>query len=368
MFAPLAKQHMSKIRRHTYENNMMKQGSSGSMKSIPSPGLQKVTQQWSPGQQDGGGQPLSGVGPAGIQISTSTKRGYENVSLLDPQSSKSQLPLYEEIEDVTAPTTPQSQFPRPLPSSQGRSSSEAVGRGRMASLPSNGEATSRGRMASLTSSSCSSDPTSPSPPMPDRKYLESDAIASPDAQDSRYTPPPELGASRRDSSNSRPPQHQLSAMGNEYAVINTRYRQKKHQKQQVGVVAEEKDLPSLPLRAHQRMSSREDLLLDAAEEEGGVVTVASGHEDGGDSIVSTSSSPTKNLRHDTIAYSVVKLDPMSGRLEVNEDLPPFPADTHSTSPQPYEVASPTPGSAQAMASPNPLYEEIEGEEANVSGE
>lgn len=286
------------------------------------------------------------------QISASSKKGYENVILPEGLGSGSPVPQYEEVEGEIL----EGSVPGPT----------------------------RGRMASITSSNLS-EPLSPSPPLPDRKYLDTDIIQSPpppEVPERRYTlasgttPQPAEQAclsprekvSRKISSDSlhHTPMHQLSDMGNEYAVIS------RNNQVEVGVTPEETDPhpPNLPLRAHQRMSSREDILADTAEEGGGAnvgpeVTAISKYADLRIGSNHTPSSAPKEGYQSSLAYSVVKLDSQTGKLEIKkEDELPYP-----TSPQPYEVASPVPGSTphHELNTTDPHYEEIESKD-EVSGE
>ena len=275
-----------------------------------------------------------------VQLSASNKRGYENVVVLTAT-----VPQYEHISSQIVPLQSTPQPPLPW---------------------------------------ASSEPLSPSPPLPDRNYLDSDILTPPP---DLASPPPGAGGSRKASTASLqqpPPLHEVSATGNEYAIVNPKHLLKKHEErereeQEVGVAEGQEGVglvPSLPLRAHQRMSSREDLLAEVGGE------VSPQPPDGSRTAVNyavlgmkndhTPSVPPSDAgSNDPIAYSVVKLDPVRGQGEVSEDILPLP-----TSPQPYEVASPTPtptptsaGSTQFSPTPSkmdPHYEEIEGG-SQVSG-
>lgn len=258
------------------------------------------------------------------QISTSRKKGYENVILPELLSPTSPVPQYEEIEG-----------PQQQPAVPG---------------------STRGRMASITSSNLS-EPFSPSPPLPDRKYLDTDIIQSPTPELAEESSSSGGVASRKDSTNSlhRAPMHQISDMGNEYAIV--------HRKQdevgvvEVGVIAEEIPPPSLPLRAHLRMSSRENLLAESAGEGGGANVGPTVSEPVQYADLGMDSHHTLSPKegYQTVAYSIVKLDPQTRKMEIKEGGNLYPL-----SPQPYEVASPTPVSTpHHELNTDPHYEEIE---------
>lgn len=359
-----AQQHVNMVRRHTYENVHKKPP----LHSQSSPSLQL--------QQPPSGKDVQRsnmrASLTNIQLLPSSRKGYENVVLPELQSSTSPVPLYEEIESVGQPDYLTSQHPL--------------------------SGSSRGRMASVTSSNLS-EPLSPSPPIPDRKYLDSDVIlgsSPPFPPDRRYSPSPERinpvpltttiagSGARKTSTDSlqQPPMHQVSSMGNEYAIINPRHCQRKHGDMEVGV-AEEGHLPApiLPMRAHQRMSSRENLLADTGTcttEEMGMASAGtevseehvperkSGHyaDLGMSSPPPTLVAPEGAKEGSSIAYSVVKLDSVSGKFEAAVPL--------CTSPQPYEVASPTSHHlstlSQSPSGTEPHYEEIERPADDASGQ
>lgn len=345
-----AKQHQKMVRRHTYEN-MYKPPGPLQSKSSPCLLLQKPPSSRRLAQHRASVGRGKGVAPGPTaQLTASTKKGYENVVFGEARNAAGSPapPRYEEIEG---------------------SYKEEI----QSSLPGPG----RGRMASLTSSTLS-EPLSPSPPLPDRKYSDTDLLTSPqpDLQNSRYTPPdsapsltttPPSPAEERARKNSlqHAPMHQLSDKGQEYAIIQRGRPQKQQQQQQQqgekgreGGVAEP---PALPLRAHQRMSSREDLLTDTLDSanvapEIGVVSECAELGD--------HAPCAKQGYQSTTAYSVVQLDPDSGKMVVKEDE----ERPRSLSPQPYEVASPTPGATpHHELNTGPHYEEIESKD-DMSGE
>lgn len=248
------------------------------------------------------------------------KRGYENVALSVPH--RPPLPQYEEVEIGGGMTSP-----NPLC---------GVGRDRF----------------------WNNDSLAPNPTLPDRKYsdgdMQSPALLSPppDIPDRRYTPSPELGV-RKNSIHQPPPLHEVSAMGNEYAIIN---RNRRHvgvaappMRDNVGMAAS----LMLPLRAQQRMSSRENILAACTIDVTGENDMTSDHTSSPEfnrlGVVSDQviSSAPKQAYH---IYST--LDPGSERSEFEEVLP------CPTSPRPYEMASPTnlytpSGATPSSATPTP---------------
>ncbi len=299
-----------------------------------------------------------------VQLSASRKQGYENVVVLTAN-----VPQYEHI---SSPSQSPVQPPLPWATSEPLSPSPPLPV--QPPLP-----------------WATSEPLSPSPPLPDRNYLDSDMTAPPH---DLTAPPPGAGEVREGrkvstASLQQPPLHEVSATGNEYAIIHPKHLLKKHQEKEreeqeggvAGGVTREPEgaelVPTLPLRAHQRMRSREDLL---AEVRGEVLPQPpEGSRTAGSSMMlgrvkgdhTPSALPTSGGSNDPVAYSVVKLDPVSGRGEVSEETLSLPV-----SPQPYEVASPTPtptsaGSTHfnpAPSSIDPHYEEIQGGSEVISGE
>ena len=337
IFSIAVKEHVNMIRRHNYENTARPQQQLSpaplQLQALSSTPLQQQPLSPTPQQQshqagrervhtvstarmnmqsNGTQYPMrSRASTSSVQLSASNKRGYENVVVLTAT-----VPQYEQISSQLSPL----QSPPPQPT--------------------------------LPYTTNSSQPLSPSPPLPDRNYLDSDLMS----------PPPGGMEERKTSTSSLqqpPPLHEVSSTGKEYAIIHPKHLQKKHQErerakedQEGGVTPEQEEAeppPTLPLRAHQRMRSRENLLA----EEGGVVSPQPPE-------ASKTSMKTDHTPNDgPIAYSVVKLDAVSGRGEVSEE--------DLVSPQPYEVASPTPLSSSSAhpypapsSSTDPHYEEIEG--------
>ena len=252
------------------------------------------------------------------------------------------------------------------------------------------------------------DSLAPNPTLPDRKYSDSDVQSPPpllspppDLPDRRYSPSPELIniGGRKNSVHQPPPLHEVSALGNEYAIINRNRgnvgvaASPMRPADNVGVAASPMrpgdnvgvaDSPMLPLRAQQRMSSREDILAACTID---VTRETSDH----------TSSPEFNMlgivsdQISSVPKQAYQPHIPTERSEFEEVLP------CPTSPRPYEVASPTtssinlytpssatpaPSSATPSATPTPSsaapssattpwpdphYEEIEREEV-VTGD
>ncbi len=235
-----------------------------------------------------------------------------------------------------------------------------------------------------------------SPPLPNRKYLETDLPFSPTPQQdsdnidddiiSSSVPPGEATPTHggREGLNGESPQHEVSALGNEYAVVDHIHHKKMIE--EVGMNEEAwspEAPPTCPLRAYQRMNSREDLVT---ENERGVVSLDPKGQgrpsnyavldmtDGGET-----PSPSNEAHQPTIAYAIVKLDSTQEGWSERDELRPRPL-----SPRPYEVASPTGNktnhvitspsspspSSQAPPAPqtDPHYEEIQEDSPEISGE
>ena len=350
------------MRRHTYENVCRSPSSLTAIKPTTPP-LQLVKPVSSGVVSKSKSNLQSGVGKnySLSRITSSSpsnepnKRDYENVVVgrLLP------LPQYEEIEDQRAsPSSPR------VPSHTNTTGNEVL---------------------SLT------------PPIPDRKYEESDvsshhsdrlSSASPsltsgeaisseaissrptDSLPHSQTPPSENVPACADSlQNGVSLHHEISAMGREYAIVDRSHRGRKVVDIQNGAEGAQLSAPTRPLRAHERMTGEEEQVVS----KGGKTSKQEGDKTQNASIgnyaeldITTGNPPSPNSQIAT-AYSVVKLDPASGRIDV-EDAP------MPTSPQPYEVVSPTPLiSPCEMETPNretgldPYYEEIEREDEEESG-
>jgi hypothetical protein len=172
--------------------------------------------------------------------------------------------------------------------------------------------------------------------------------------------------------------HEVSAAGSEYAIVSHRHVQKKlmsRERQEVGKLPPteggDHHPPSLPLRARERMS-RENLLASCAEgvastEVGGASPDFNESNVVGDQVPAQAPEqayqPPSTEQSQHLAYSIVKLDGVSGKMKVSEEV-----DNHlplPTSPQPYEVASPTSSTSKLQPfslltnSTDPHYEEIQ---------
>ena len=348
------------LRRHTYEN-MVKRPSSGS-KPLP-PSLQPLfVREGDRPSSEAVGTPPSlrgrGGGGGGGGRAQLPRRDYENVvlpgeQLLDPLPDPLQdPPQYEEI----------------MGSGQAvHSVNPLYGRGRISSA-----------------GSTISEPFSPSPALPDRKYSDSDLMSpSPGLPEGAqcYTPPgsaalvpPEaeegLGSRKMSvESHHHVPLHQISETGSEYAIVSRNHNLKKRQSTEEGAgvgVGSGMPPPIRPLRARERMS-RENLVAAASADTGTLSEEVGVAEEG--SAVSdkvAAQAPKQAYQQHQIAYSIVKLDSVTGKSEVTEEE--VSQVTLPTSPQPYEVASPT-TSTSALQGCLPLtgggpvaephYEEIE---------
>ena len=337
-------------RRHTYENIVKTASTSNSNRSMVS---NTATDRENP---------VSFLQTTATNSSTSSRKGYENVILGSPLGFTS---------------LPMSQDSKPL--------------------------SYRGRVASYTSTS-SSEPYSPTPPIPDRNYEEADVLTlSPGTHalsNEAHIQNSENGGdksmrSRKDSLDclKEPLEHEVAAMGGEYALVNRTVKQQRQlEKVKANAVVEVDSVvsssspsspPTLPLRAQQRMGSMSDQpegrMRDQpkgriSEEggvstqntsEGGVTDVTTGKERKlGNNVVldmgdNHTPSPTKDPSETSTTYPVVRLDPVNGKLGVEDEEAP-----RSISPQPYEVASPcrveTPDQNPITSHPDPHYEEIEG--------
>ena len=340
-----------------------------------------------------------------LSAPATARRPYENVILSDTQPPSSPASHVAAVAPQNVVFSDAEMSPPPQ-----YEEIESVGQIRQSANPLYG----KGSVSSAGSSL--SEPLSPSPSLPSRKYSDTEVMSpGPDLPDRRYTPPPDAileelrATSPGVSSLHQPPMHEMSATGTEYAVISHKHVQRKHQSKEGhempatgteyavishkhvqrkhqsreghvlgggGAPQAEGVPPTLPLRARERMS-RENLLAACSTEGVGVSSAES-------SVVSdqvTTQAPEQAyqwppkeqvatveqtyLQQPTIAYSIVKLDPVSGKLKVSEEeeeerlsLP--------KSPQPYEVASPTASASNLQqqpfalhTSPDPHYEEIQ---------
>lgn len=234
----------------------------------------------------------SPVKTGSTHISSSTRKGYENVQFCPPQSSQKSVssppPHYEDVNGTTS---------------------------------THDQPSSRPRVASLTSSS--SEPLSPSPPLPDRKYSDSDMFSTANKLGRVTTNGEESENKRRGTLSSQSsasevvkvPQHEVSETGCEYAIVERQARRANDSSAESAVA------PKLPLRAHQRIILEEDKAQQGQEKGVAEETNKAGSKH----------PPLKPL--------------VSNELEMSREM----------SPQPYEVASPT---VLHPPAGDPHYEEI----------